>query len=143
MAGSVPDVLLRVARPQIAARDPRVAAPRAGPGMTSATWPKSLHMIPIAGQRIDDRDLLHREVRHDLDVVLVHDQHFLDAHAIAVALAVLRLERERHALLDLDRVVERPDARDHRRIVLRKPETMAPQVGGGLVFVLVAPGLHR
>src|SRR5262245_12104710 len=72
--------------------------------------PTSLHMIPIAGQRIDDCDLLHREVRHNLDVALVHDQHFLDAHAVAVALAVLRLERECHALLDLDWVVERPDA---------------------------------
>ena len=43
---------------------------------------KSLHVIPIARQRIDDGDLLHREVRDDLDLVLLHDQHFLDAHAV-------------------------------------------------------------
>ena len=51
--------------------------------------PTSLYMVPIAGQRVDDCDLLHREVRNDLDVVLLHDQHFLDAHAISEALAVL------------------------------------------------------
>src|SRR4029078_10963530 len=76
----------------------------------SAKPPTSLYLIPRARQRIDDCDLLHREVRHDLDIVLVHDQHFLDAHAIAVALAVLGLKREGHSLLDLDRVIERPDA---------------------------------
>jgi hypothetical protein len=43
----------------------------------------------------------------------VHDQHFLNAHTVPEALAVLRLERERHSGLDLDRVVERPDAGDH------------------------------
>src|SRR6266852_2262546 len=64
-------------------------------------------------------------------------------YAVAVALAVLRLEREGHAFLDLDRVIERPDAGDHRRVVLREPKAVAPQVCGGLVLVLVAPGLHR
>src|SRR5690348_11892767 len=85
-----------------------------------------LHMIRIARDRIDDGDLLHREVGDDLDFLLVHDQHFLYAHAIAEALAVLSLERKGHAGLDLDRMIERPDARDHRRIVLREPEPMAP-----------------
>src|SRR5262245_17515357 len=103
----------------------------------------SLHMIAVARQRIDHGDLLDREVRHDLDRILVHDQHLLDAYAVAEALAVLGLERERHAFLDVDRMVERPDARDHRRIVLRETETMTPEIGGGLVLVLVAPGLHR
>src|SRR5262245_33988323 len=97
-----------------------------GPVMTSTWWPKLLYVIPITGQRIDDCDLLHREVRNDLNVVLVHDQHFLDAHTVTVTLAVLGLERKRHALLDLDRVVERPDARDHRRIILCKTESVAP-----------------
>src|SRR4249919_3198143 len=105
--------------------------------------PTSLYMVPIAGQRIDDRDLLHGEVRHDLDIVLLHDQHFLDAHAVTETLAVLGLQREGHAFLDVNWMVQRPDARDHRWIVLRKPETMAPKVGGGLVFVLIAPSLHR
>src|SRR5262245_31040579 len=85
-----------------------------------------LHMLAITGDWIDDRDLLDREVRDDLDLLLVHDQHFLDAHAVAEALAVLGLERKCHAGLDLDRMIERPDARDHRRIVLREPQTMAP-----------------
>src|ERR1700722_4043456 len=101
------------------------------------------HVVAVARDRIDHGDLLDREVRHDLDVVLLHAQHLLDAHAVAGALAVLGLESEGHAFLDLDRMIERPDARDHRRIVLRKPEAVAPQVGGGLVLVLVAPGLHR
>src|SRR6478752_3201722 len=104
---------------------------------------RSLHVIPIARQRIDHGDLLDREVGDDLDAVLLDDQHFLDAHAVTKALAVLRLERERHALLNLDRMIERPDARDHRRIVLREAEAVTPEIGGGLVFVFVAPGLHR
>src|SRR5262249_17531882 len=87
------------------------------------------HMIAVARDRIDHGDLLHREVRHDLDLVLLDDQHLLDAHTVAVALAVLGLEREGHAFLDLDRMVERPDARDDRRVVLGKAEPVAPQVG--------------
>ena len=54
-------------------------------------------------------------------------------------LAVLSLEGEYHAFLDFDRVIERPDARDHRLIVLRKAEAVAPQVRGGLVLFGVAP----
>ena len=57
-----------------------------------------------------------------------------------VQLAVLRLERERHARLDLDGVVERPDARDDRLVVLGQAEPVAPEVGGSLVLLLVAPG---
>src|SRR5262249_22772064 len=101
------------------------------------------HVIPVARDRVDHRDLLDRKVRHDLDVVLLDDQHFLDAHAVAIALAVLGLEREGHAFLDLDRMIERPDARDHRRVVLGETEPIAPHAGGGLVLILVAPGLHR
>src|SRR5947209_7783718 len=88
-----------------------------------------LHMIAVARQRIDHGDLLDREIGDDLDLSLVHDQHLLDAHAIAETLAVLGLEREGHAFLDIDRMVERPDARDHRRIVLSETETMAPKIG--------------
>src|SRR5262245_24730540 len=72
--------------------------------------PTSLHMISIPRQRIDHGDLLHREVRYNLDVVLLYDQHFLDAHAVTEAFAVLGFEREGHAFLNFDRVVERPDA---------------------------------
>src|SRR5262245_24390359 len=82
---------------------------------TDLRWPwfrTLFHMIRVTGDRIDHRDLPDREVGHDLDRILVHDQHLLDPHAVAEALAVLRLEREGHAFLDLDRMVERPDARD-------------------------------
>src|SRR5690242_2572168 len=95
----------------------------------------------ISRHRIDHRDLLDREAGDDLDPVLVHDQHFLDAHAPLEFLAVLGLEREHHAFLDLDRMVERPDARDHGLVVLRQAQAVAPEVGRSLVLLLVAPGL--
>src|ERR1700689_1632887 len=62
------------------------------------------YMIAVARQRIDDGDLFDREVGHNLDVLFVHDQHFLDAHAVTVFLAVLRFERKGHPFLDVDRV---------------------------------------
>src|SRR5258708_33469294 len=62
---------------------------------------------------------------------------------VTEALAVLRLERKRHSGLDLDWMIERPDARDHRRVVLREAEAMAPQIRRCLVLFLVAPGLLR
>src|SRR5262252_10878337 len=93
---------------------------------------RSFHMVGVAGDRIDHGDLLDWEVRDDLDLLLVHDQHFLDAHAVPEALAVLGLERKGHSGLDLDRMVERPDARDHRRVVLREAEAVAPQIRGRL-----------
>src|SRR3954471_4332157 len=65
----------------------------------------SLHMIAIAGKRIHDSDLLHREIGDDLDRILVHDQHLLDADPVAEFLAVLGLQRECHAFLDLHRMV--------------------------------------
>src|SRR5271166_6559056 len=76
----------------------------------------SPHMIAVARQRIDDRDLLDREIRNDLDRILVHDQHFFDPHAVMEFFAVLGFEREGHALFDFDRMIERPDARDDRRV---------------------------
>src|SRR5215831_4275574 len=102
-----------------------------------------LSITRITRHRVDDRDLLDREVGNDLDAVLVNDQHFLDAHAPFMGLAVLGLEREHHPLLDLHRVVERPDARDHWRIVLRQTEAVTPQIGRGLILFLVAPGFLR
>src|SRR5262249_6129673 len=70
----------------------------------------SPHVIAVARDGIDDRDLLDREVGDDFRAVLVHDQHLFDAHAPAEFLPVLGLEREHHAGLDLDRMIERPDA---------------------------------
>src|SRR5436190_5953557 len=40
----------------------------------------SSYVIAVAGDRIDHRDLLHREVGDDLDPFRMHDQHLLDAH---------------------------------------------------------------
>src|ERR1700704_547251 len=73
----------------------------------------------VARHRIDDGDLFDREAGDDLDPVLVNDQHLFDPHAPLELLAVLGLEREHHAFLDLDRVIERPDARNDRLVVLR------------------------
>src|SRR6266849_7840792 len=98
-------------------------------GTTKIVHHSSPHVIAVARNRIDHGDLLDREVGDDLDPVRMHDQHLLDAHAPAEAMAMLGLEREHHAGLDLDRMVERPDAGDHRLIVLRKPQSMAPQIG--------------
>src|SRR6266446_1320483 len=81
----------------------------------------SFQVIAVARNRIDHGDLLDRKIGNDLDLLFVHDEHLLDAHAVAESLAVLGLKRKRHAGLDLDRVIERPDARDHRRAILRKP----------------------
>src|SRR5260370_10134950 len=93
-------------------------------------------VVAVTRQRIHHGDLLDGEIRHDLDVVLLHDQHFLDPHAVAETLAVLGLEREGHALLDLDRMVQRPDAREHLRIILRYPHGVAPHIGRARVASL-------
>src|SRR5262249_3797893 len=81
-------------------------APARRPGMAASP---SLHVVAIARDGIDDGDLLHREVGDDLGAILVHDQHLFDAHAPAEFLSVLRFEREHHAGLDLDGMIERPD----------------------------------
>src|SRR5262249_50947066 len=76
------------------------------------------------GQSHDDGNLFHREVGDDLGAIRVDDQHLLDPHAELVPLAVLGLEREDHAGLDLEGMVQGPDPRDDRRIVLRDPEAV-------------------
>src|SRR5947208_17169757 len=38
-------------------------------------------------------------------------------------------------------MVERPDARDHRLVVLGEAEAVPPEVGGSLILLLVAPRL--
>src|SRR5207244_1130823 len=60
-----------------------------------------LSITRIARHGIDGGDLLDREVGDDLDAILVHDEHLFDAHAPLMHLAVLRLQREDHAFLDL------------------------------------------
>src|SRR5260370_39866227 len=105
-------------------------------------WRPLFDVIPVARERVDDRDLLDRKVGDDLDLILVDDEHLLDAHPIAEFLAVLRLQREGHALLDLDRMIERPDARDDRGVVLREAQAITPKGGGPLILVFLAPGFH-
>src|SRR5438477_6822826 len=87
---------------------------------------------------LHDGDLFHREVRDDLDLVVVDDQHLLDPHAPLVLLAMLRLQREDHPRPDLERMVERPDPRDDGLIVLGEAEAVAPEVGRRLILLLVA-----
>src|SRR5947209_20488995 len=96
-----------------------------------------------SGESHHDGDFFDWEVRNDLGAVGVDDQHLLDAHAELVALTVLRLQREDHPGPDLERMIERPDARDHGWIVLGEPQTVAPQVGRGLVLLVVAPRFLR
>src|ERR1700690_2942036 len=48
---------------------------------------------------IDDRDFLDRPFRKELDTGLGHADDLLDAHALALAVAFLRFERESHAFL--------------------------------------------
>src|SRR6266852_8961822 len=137
----LPDVYDLIPRSALLRASRRMAAsPSVHPSFRMRS--ELFHMVAVAGQRVDDGDLLDREVGDDLDRILVHDQHFLDAHAVAEALAVLRLQRERHAFLDLDRMIERPDARNDRLVVLGKPQPVTPKVRGGLILVLVAPGFH-
>src|SRR2546426_1138551 len=79
----------------------------------------------------------------DLPPIPVGDQHLLDPHPPLVSFAVLGLQREDHARPDLERVVERPDARDHRLVVLGEAEAVTPEVRGGLVLLGVAPRFPR
>src|SRR5580693_8804170 len=141
MAGLVPAIPLRRAQ-HYGSRSPGLAAARR-PGDDAEQSSASLHMIAVARQWIDHSDLFDREVGHDLDVLLVYDQHFLDTHAVTVFLAVLCLQSKCHAFLDIDGMIEGPDAGDHWRIVLGETEAVSPEVGGGLVLVLIAPSFHR
>ena len=74
-------------------------------------------------------------------MAVVGDQeHFLEADAEVVDLAVLGFQREDHAGGDVFGVVQGPDPGDHRPVVLGQAEAVAPQVGGGLVFLVIPPG---
>src|SRR5947199_9506980 len=131
------------------------AAPRPGRGVgRSATskrrgaWRTAVRIMSLGGSSPDgpsgdDRDFFHREVTDDLRPIRVDNQHLLDPHPPLVSFAVLGLQREDHARPDLERVVERPDARDHRLVVLGEAEAVTPEVRGGLVILGVAPRFPR
>src|SRR5271166_842289 len=69
-------------------------------GLTPDMVNNSFNVIAVARNGVHHRDLLHREIRDDLDFLFVHDQHLLDAHAVAEALAMLGLQGKRHSGLD-------------------------------------------
>src|SRR3989338_1237593 len=119
------------------------ASPRPGRGISRSEMSNRRGAESTAAliRSHDDRDLLDREAGDDLGPVLVHDQHLLDPDAPLVLLAVLRLEGEHHARPDLERVVERPDARDDRLVVLRQAQAVSPEVRRRLVLLVVAPRL--
>src|SRR5580704_17858867 len=81
-----------------------------------------LAVVGISRHGIHYRDLFHREIGNNLHAVFVDDQHFFNMNAPLKGLPMLRLERKDHAFLDLDGMIERPDARDQRLIVLRQPK---------------------
>ena len=97
----------RIRTRQITER-PLPAPPNWGGPVTIATsgarlWniprrPASHCLVTVARQWTDYGGLLDWEVRDDFDRILVDDQHLLDAHAVAEFLAVLGLQRKRHAL---------------------------------------------
>ena len=75
---------------------------------------------------IRDRQLLGREQRDDLRAVGREHHLFLDARGRdAVARRAIRLDREHHADLELERLAERRDARDQRPFVQPQPQAMA------------------
>ena len=69
------------------------------------------------------------------------NEHLFETHTEVVELAVLGLEGEDHTLLDFLGMIERPDPRDDRLVVLGESESVTPQVCGSLVFFLVTPDL--
>src|SRR6476646_1415679 len=71
-------------------------------------------------------ELLGGELRDDAVPRRRDDDLFLDASCgLAVARCAVRLEREDHTLLDLDRVLERVHARDHGRLVQADAQAVA------------------
>src|SRR5919197_105459 len=101
------------------------ASPRPGCGIARSARSKRRGPVSTADRvvfptaaSVHHRDLFHRKVTDDLGPVRVDDQHLLDPYAPLVPLAVLGLQREDHAGPDLQRMVERPDARDHGLVVL-------------------------
>jgi hypothetical protein len=72
--------------------DRLAAAERNDELLHSCSERSSFRVIGVARDRIDHRDLFDREVGDDLDLLVVHDQHFLDAHAVTEALAASRAQ---------------------------------------------------
>src|SRR4051812_14368044 len=82
-----------------------------------------------------DEQLVRGELRDDAVPRRSDDDLLLDASCgFTVARGAVRLEREDHTLLDLDRVLERVDTRDHRRLVEADAEAVAElQAEAGLL----------
>jgi hypothetical protein len=96
----------------------------------------SLHVVAVAGQRIDHGDLLDREIGDDRSRSCTIN--ISSMHAVAEALAVLGLAA-RSCPLDLDGMIEH-QMRESRADVAQA----GPWPTGWQPLVLVvAPGLHR
>src|SRR5918994_3951931 len=75
---------------------------------------------------IGDEQLLRREAGDDLRLAGGDDDLLLDARRrVAVCGGAVGLERDDHALLELDRVVERVEAADDRPLVEEEPHAVA------------------
>src|SRR5215218_6676468 len=122
-------------RPPSAAIARHAAAPiPPAPPVTTTTRPSTRPMSDGRGLALEeigaadvclpaDEELLGRELRDHSAARGRHDHFLLDSCCrFAVARGAVGLECEDHALLDLDRVVERVHAGDHRRLVEADPE---------------------
>src|SRR5262249_19430983 len=97
---SPPRLTARTSAPNAVSRDAIARPiPRLAP-VTTCARPSSSGSLSS-----NDRDLLHRPLRENLDASLSDDDHFLDADALA-PVPILRLYRKRHALFEHHRVIE-------------------------------------
>src|SRR5439155_17838285 len=121
----------------------RASAAALGPTTAAVQPGSSSERITARGASGHAGDLVNGKERGDLGPAYRHQEHLLQANAPLEHLAMLGLQGEAHALLNLDGIVERVDAADHRQVVLSQTQAVTPQVGGGLVLLLVAPHLLR
>src|SRR5260370_27387050 len=85
---------------------------------------------------VGDEQLFRREERNHLAALVGHHDLLLDAGGgVAVARGAIGLEREHHALLELEGMVERDQAADDRALVERHAEAVAELQAEGLHLV--------
>src|SRR5690349_18062818 len=81
---------------------------------------------PLPSVRVRHEQLLRREAGQDLGPVRRDDDLLLDpGRRVAVLRRAVRLEGDHHALLQLDRVVDRVQAADDRALVQEQPDAVA------------------
>ena len=93
------------------------------------SWPAAPVTEQVGAAHVDlpgDEQLLGGEARDHVAAGRRHDDLLLDARRrAAVGRGAVGLEREDHPLLELDRMVERVHARDHRRLVQADADAVA------------------